>query len=323
MKISVIIPVYNVERYIVACLKSVVSQSWKGEIECILIDDCSTDSSLQLINDFVSSYAGTVEFVIRSLPVNSGVAAARNLALDMVTGDYVYILDSDDAMSEHCLQLMVDSVQRNPGVDFVQGTMVSIPYRSYYDRKALRDIDVIKGNDSIREQFYELQIHVTDKLYSTDFIRRNRLRFHELHVHEDDLWSYYSYRAAQLIAIVHEPTYIHYIHEGSLTTTLSPGNDRENWYKVLEILDKVIEDPHGSNLEKYFTGKLPRYYDGSAKWKALGDAAVAKLKDHGHRIDAFILRRALARRSEYYGYWLKNYRNRPMAVQLMAILKHW
>ena len=323
MKISVILPVYNVERYVVACLESIVSQSWKGEIECILIDDCSTDASLRKINDFVSSYTGAVEFRIKALPVNSGVSAARNLALDMVTGDYVYMMDSDDAMSENCLQLMVDSVQRNPGVDFVQGTMVSIPYRSYYDRKAFKDIDVIKGNDRIRDLFYELQINVTDKLFSVDFVRRNKLRFLGLHVHEDDLWSYYSYRAAQLIAIVHEPTYIHYIHEGSLMTTLSPEDDRENWYKALEILDKEIEDPHGSNLEKYYTGKLPRYYDGTPEWEALGDAAVTKLKDHGHRIDAFILRRALARRSEYYGYWLKNYRNRPKLVQLLAILKHW
>ena len=79
-KISVIIPIYNVEKYIVGCLESVVAQKRKDiDIECLLIDDCSPDNSFEVTQTYISNYHGAVRFEMLRHETNKGQAAARNL----------------------------------------------------------------------------------------------------------------------------------------------------------------------------------------------------------------------------------------------------
>jgi len=98
MTISIIIPVYNVENYIWKCLDSVIAQKCDGfNIECILVDDCTPDNSMVIVEDVVNNYHGKdVNFVILHHEVNKGMSIARNTGIDASTGDYVCFLDSDD-----------------------------------------------------------------------------------------------------------------------------------------------------------------------------------------------------------------------------------
>ena len=94
MKVSIIIPVYNVDSYIETCLQSVFNQTYQN-IEVIIVDDCGTDHSMEIVEKVVSTYKGTFSIKILHHNLNSGLSAARNTGIKNATGEYIYFLDSD------------------------------------------------------------------------------------------------------------------------------------------------------------------------------------------------------------------------------------
>lgn len=123
-KISVIIPVYNVEKYIKRCLDSVIRQEVGCyELECILVNDCSPDKSMQIARQIVDNYKGNIHFLLLEHEVNKGQSASRNTGLRNVSGDFVFFIDSDDWIGDNCLSLLYGEVSKNPGVQVVMGNM--------------------------------------------------------------------------------------------------------------------------------------------------------------------------------------------------------
>jgi glycosyltransferase involved in cell wall biosynthesis len=115
MKVSFVIPVYNVERYLEQCVDSILNQSYK-DIEVILVDDGSTDKS-PVICDFYAEKDNRVRVLHKP---NGGQSDARNRGVAMVTGDYVIFVDSDDYwMGEDALQRIMDVVRKNEDCDFI------------------------------------------------------------------------------------------------------------------------------------------------------------------------------------------------------------
>ena len=93
MKVSIIVPVYNSERYLSDCLNSLVNQTL-SEIEIIAIDDASTDHSLEILIDYAAKYPRKVK--VYKNDQNKGQGASRNIGLSIANGEYVGFLDSDD-----------------------------------------------------------------------------------------------------------------------------------------------------------------------------------------------------------------------------------
>ena len=108
MKVSLIIPVYNVENYLDKCLKSVEGQTYK-DTEVIIVNDGSTDNSPKIIEDYVSQNENFHCYTIK----NSGIGGARNFGLTKATGEYIVFLDSDDYITEDCLEKFVAAAQKN------------------------------------------------------------------------------------------------------------------------------------------------------------------------------------------------------------------
>lgn len=96
MEISIIIPVYNVEKYIIRCLNSIAEQTYTESVECIIVDDCGSDGSMTLAKKFISDYQGNIQFKIVEHTKNRGIAAARNTGISNAIGNYVLHIDSDD-----------------------------------------------------------------------------------------------------------------------------------------------------------------------------------------------------------------------------------
>ena len=121
LTISIIIPVYKVEAYIEECLASVVSQQDAGiAVECIIVDDCSPDGSMDIVRRFVDNYQGAVQFRLLRHEVNRGLSAARNTGIDAATGDYLLFVDSDDYLSADCLSTLVSGFNLCPKAEVVQ-----------------------------------------------------------------------------------------------------------------------------------------------------------------------------------------------------------
>ena len=92
--ISIIIPIYNVEKYIERCILSVMRrQDFDGDLECILVDDCTPDKSMQIAKSLIDSYQGPVKFRIMRNSENQGLSCSRNNGLNCAKGDYVFFLD--------------------------------------------------------------------------------------------------------------------------------------------------------------------------------------------------------------------------------------
>ncbi len=121
MDISILIPLYNVEAYIVHCLETVASQTYTGSMECIIVDDRGSDRSILLVEDFISHYKGAITFKIIRHTHNRGLAVARNTAVDVASGDFVSFLDADDWLEETALEdLML--MQEQTDADIVSGS---------------------------------------------------------------------------------------------------------------------------------------------------------------------------------------------------------
>lgn len=108
-KVSVIIPVYNVEKYLGSCLNTVLCQTIRKDLEIICVNDGSTDGSLAVLNKYTTRYP---EIRVISQP-NAGLSAARNTGIEHATGKYLYFLDSDDLLHPQCLEIAYTMAERH------------------------------------------------------------------------------------------------------------------------------------------------------------------------------------------------------------------
>ena len=133
-KVSIIVPVYNVEKYIERCAVSLFEQTYFN-IEYVFVNDCSTDQSIDLLNQVIGRYSNRADHTrIIDHQVNRGVAAARNSALDRCTGEFVCQIDPDDYIERDAVESLL-SQQEQSDSDLVTGQMVM--HRS--DRDVLLD----------------------------------------------------------------------------------------------------------------------------------------------------------------------------------------
>lgn len=247
MKVSIIIPVYNVESYIADCIQSVMRQTYQGPMECILVDDCGTDNSMAIAENLISDYDGSIVFKILYHEHNRGLSAARNTGTNAASGEYVYYLDSDDAISSDCIESMSKVVSDHPEVEVVQGAMEAIPYKKYYDLELYKTPRFVDDNDWIRFNAYKygerLPVNATNKLLKKSFLAENALMFKEGVNNEDELWSFILYKRVRFWSVIGEKTYLRYYRLNSIMDTLSDQRRAYNMGVVLSEALKAIDRP--------------------------------------------------------------------------------
>ena len=120
-RVSIIIPVYNVEPYIEECLHSVYEQTTDTEIECLIVDDKGNDNSIHIAETFVATHndKAKTKFKIIYRDTNGGLSAARNTGVKAAKGDYLYFLDSDDTIVPQCIDTLIHLADKYGGVDLL------------------------------------------------------------------------------------------------------------------------------------------------------------------------------------------------------------
>lgn len=234
MKISIVIPVYNVSAYIGRCLASVKSQTY-GDCEVILVDDCGTDDSIAQCESYINQ--NRLDWRIVHHTRNRGLSAARNTGTAVATGDYVLYVDSDDELLPNCVQAMVDVAKAYPLSQIVQGLTLSVPEKAYYDMTRYSGIDFVADRNWIVADFLcpsqSLPVNAWNKLIRLDYIRENNLIFEEGLIHEDEMWMLHSIKSLSAIAFVHEYTYKHYSTVGSIMSTMKWSGHLSSWTTIL------------------------------------------------------------------------------------------
>lgn len=235
VKISVVIPVYNVAEYIEECIQSVLDQSFR-DFEIIVVDDCGKDDSIARAEQLLESKAFGIPYKILHHEKNRGLSAGRNTGFEASIGEYVYFLDSDDYITSDCLEkLYAAAIESDAEVTVGEYSATG------GDAKWLSHINV--KEDIISKPLWTYQIGhyyvmAWNKLCKSEFLRNNQISFIEGLVHEDEPWTFEVACKATKMAVVHDCTYVYRVREGSLQT----GKDYNKHFNAYITILKAICD---------------------------------------------------------------------------------
>lgn len=250
VNVSIIIPTYNVAPYIRKCLESVASQTYTGSMECLIVDDCGPDNSIQIAEEFIKEYnsltpnPSPLTFRIIHREKNGGLSAARNSGIREAKGEYLYFLDSDDYINPDCIQSMWQMVERFPGVEcvFAGANVIGSEYEWMdYTKKQLPDYSNDRNwlQESMLKRFV-FSMTAWNRLISADFVRNNNLYFEEGFIHEDELWNLAISQAITNAAFVKANTY-NYIVRGNSIMTSNSGNDSISIQRRIRMYKRMLE----------------------------------------------------------------------------------
>lgn len=245
MRITIVIPVYNVEAYIEDCLRSVIAQTYKGEIECVIVDDCTPDGSCDVIEKFIKEYIGNIQFKLLHHDNNRGLSAARNTGIDAATGEYIYFLDSDDEITPDCIELLATPLTKKK-YDFVIGDYKTVGSDKEFP-PLLLDEGEITTNKEIRSTYFAGKWYMMawNKLCNLDFIKKERLYFKEGLINEDELWSFQLACLAQTLYVVKEQVYHYKIRVNSIMESI-------NLFKTTDAFSTIFYEAHKWSVQKGF-----------------------------------------------------------------------
>lgn len=250
--VSIIIPVYGVEKYIRRCAVSVFQQTYYN-LDIIFVDDCSPDNSISVLIKVAEEYPERKsQMRVISHACNRGLSAARNTGVEAAKGEYIYFLDSDDAITKDCIDTLVKHALLGD-FDFVVGNVETIGFKNEAPVQCIKSEKAIEGRD-IPYSFSNAEWPATawNKLVSKKFLDDKHITFREGRIPEDVIWSFWMVLEAQKIYILKEKTYKYYHREDSITAKQNISEYLYGWIIVLQSmrgLQKKFRN-YDSNIEK-------------------------------------------------------------------------
>ena len=217
--ISVIVPVYNVEKYLATCLNSIIKQSYLN-LEIICVNDGSTDGSKKIIDEYCQKYK-MIKVIDQK---NAGLSSARNAGLDSAEGEYILFVDSDDWLEgeivEHVSQVMLE----NGSLDFVAFGMKGYdekeshycPLYLYQYEKELAG--QVLDSAYLQRHFFKFNASACDKLFNRNFLNQHQLRFREGIIHEEVIFYIDMAMVTQKFSFIEQQGYVYRINRSGAIT---------------------------------------------------------------------------------------------------------
>lgn len=239
-KLSIIVPVYGVEKYIDKCLNSLVKQSLK-EIEVIVVNDGTKDNSQKIIDKYVKKYPDKIKSYIKE---NGGQGSARNYGLKKATGEYIGYVDSDDFVEKDMYKKLYNKAKENNYDIVVCGNYnVSEDYQN-------KNIDAFINNyNTDLENIFFGKMAVWNKIYKRDILIKNKLEFKEKVWYEDLAFTLKAIMNSNTFAFIDEPLYDYLIREGS---TMNNSNVQRN-LEILDAFNDILSYIKHNKKEEYFS----------------------------------------------------------------------
>lgn len=251
-KISVIIPVYNVERYIEECLRSVCNQTLK-DIEILCINDGSTDNSLEILK----SFAQNDNRVIIIDQQNAGVSAARNKGLELSKGEYISFVDSDDYIKPDFLEKLYNKATETEA-DIVACGVTYLENGNFNAQNHLHKQTFKTGKDiitTINDKFsFMSSVVIWNKLYSANLIKKHNIKFVENCRFEDNHFTFITIAIANKIALEPSTEYIYRIINNSFMSDIF---NSKKLFDIIKIMDNLKLDIQ----EKIKTQEMPEIFE--------------------------------------------------------------
>lgn len=281
IKISVIISIYNVEKYLRECLDSVINQTLKN-IEIICVNDGSTDNSSKILKE----YAVKDKRIIIIEQKNQGLSCSRNNAMKIAKGEYIQFLDSDDYLKSDTIEKLYNFANKNDlelcsfsGYNFIDGENELLENK-YWDFDFLPtdfNCDHFNYKDCF-DFINKLPVSSCLTIYKNDFIKKHQFKFPKGLCFEDNVFYSKALLSAQRCGILKEKLYCRRIHGNSITQ-----NWDKHFYDYIKIVDILLSWIKQNKIElyntyknHYLTGILNRFKNFNTGIKKL---YIKKLKD--------------------------------------------
>ena len=247
IKVSIIIPVYNVGEFLEQCINSIRSQNYSNW-EMICINDCSTDNSLEILN----SYAQKDERIrVITLPYNQGQGAARNLGLELAEGEYILFVDPDDWIAEGMFErlssllieyekpeiLQFDFIHYN---NFTKKTRKNnlaekFKHRFNYDLNKYHEYSI----DNCKRNFFTKILPACwNKIYLASFLKENNIKFTTDRFGEDCAFTFIALIKAKKIKYINEYFYYYRYKDTAADIKITPSNFKS--FEYLNVLNKFL-----------------------------------------------------------------------------------
>ena len=234
-KISIIVPAYNVEKYIRRCIDSILEQTYEN-FELLLVDDGSTDSTFDILNEYKKKDSRVRVFHKK----NGGQGSARNVALNNITGDYIGFVDSDDYIKKDMYQVLLENIIKYDCDIAICGVINDHIFKKK-EFKYYSGIEVFE-NENIIKAYYKTPYignMIWNKLYKAQLW--NKIRFPEIRSREDIAILYKVYFSCKKICRIGECKYIEYIRPAS-TEQKKFTKDKLISIEITKKQKKYIED---------------------------------------------------------------------------------
>ncbi len=257
MKFSILVPVYNVEKYLEQCVESLLNQTYKGEYEIILVDDGSTDSSGDVCDKYAKNNPEKIKAVHKK---NEGLVSARQAGIEVANGEYSLFVDSDDFVENNLLEIIDKITNNNSDTDIVIFSM------NYYNgttktpkKDLLRQKETVFLKDD-KKELYEALITTTFinslclKAIKTDILKNDPTDYslyYDKNMAEDWFRSIHLITAAEKIVYINKHLYNYRTNEASISRSFRPETiDKKN---TLYVYDRFMEylPKWGMDTEEY------------------------------------------------------------------------
>ncbi|MCO7150882.1 glycosyltransferase [Vagococcus lutrae] len=244
--LSIVIPAYNAEKHIKDTVCSVLDQITKYRYEVIIINDGSTDNTLEIIyKEF-----GKIDNIIILSKHNSGVAETRNVGIKKAKGNYIYFLDSDDLLKSNMIENLLTEAYKNE-LDALMFSATSF-YDEDYDGEwkppsyLRKEYKILSGNNLLEKQQNDKNVIVSPVLYiiKKELLIRNGLFFPEGVDNEDNYFTFYLFSICKRISTTSESYYYRRVRNDSIMTSSNNKDLFRNYSRILIlIMDDIPQYP--------------------------------------------------------------------------------
>lgn len=245
MTISIIIPAYNVDKYIDECLESCCRQDILiSEYEIIIVNDGSVDKTLELAERWASSH----ENIRLISQVNKGLSEARNTGIEAACGEYLMFVDSDDTISDNILGRLVAEIHRHQP-DIIRFCAADMTGNGLKRRFSYREDQIVStGKELLGTEF---QVCVPFSIYKKSFLESHNLRFYPKIFHEDNVFTPMAYYYASKICSLNDVFYKVRQTPDSITRSSNPKKSHD-MLKIIDLLENFVLENVEDKYHKHF-----------------------------------------------------------------------
>ncbi len=269
--ISVVVPIYNVEKYVGECLQSILYQSFQ-DFEVIVVDDCSTDNSPRICEEMQPAFGGRMK-IVRHQTNSGGVGAPRNTGLELARGKYVTFIDSDDALTRNALQdlyttaeeMRADVVHTDfyfvPKSENAIGNRIRLVVGSCANPVTIEKPTLVPYDLEQRARGYishQFLWNGWGKLFRRESLMEKGLRFEDIPSLEDVIFTFHCLCRLERYVRFPDAVYIYRSTPGSMTHRFCTTEDLTKFYDILTVGFRSLDTLMGS-LEFFQTHHEYRY----------------------------------------------------------------